>query len=311
MIDLIGDIHGHATELKKLLEKLGYDKQNGVYQHPERTALFVGDYIDRGPKIKETLETVKGMVDHGKAIALMGNHEYNALCFNREAPGGGHLRPHSIKNIIQHYNTLSEFHNNQEEYENYLEWFKTLPLFYEGENFRAVHACWDHDYINYLKAHLDNHRLNEDLLREAVKEDTELFQAIGDILKGKEIKLPEGYHFYDKDQAKRDEIRIRWWEDPSDMTYQSISVHPIPELPEQPIDLSKLSRTGYYNSHERPVFFGHYWLEKDPFLYKNNVCCLDYSVAKGGKLVAYSFDNEKAMEEGKLTYVDYQEKTTT
>lgn len=303
MIDLIGDIHGHAEELKNLLKKLGYTDQNGVYQHPERIALFVGDYIDRGPKIRETLEIVKGMVDHGKAIALMGNHEYNALCFNREAPEGGHLRPHSIKNIMQHYETLSQFQNNQEEYEYYLEWFKTLPLFYEGKNFRAVHACWDHDHINHLKAHLDNHCLNEELIKKAVKEDTELFQAIGDTLKGKEIKLPAGYHFHDKDGAKRDEIRVKWWEDPTAVTYEAISIHPIPELPEESIDVSKLSTTRYYTSQECPVFFGHYWLKGEPLPYKSNVCCLDYSVAKGGKLVAYSFDNETELAYGKLTYV--------
>ena len=55
MTDLIGDIHGHATKLEALLGKLGYSKKNGNYSHPERTVVFVGDYIDRGPQIKETL----------------------------------------------------------------------------------------------------------------------------------------------------------------------------------------------------------------------------------------------------------------
>jgi predicted MPP superfamily phosphohydrolase len=79
MIDLIGDIHGHADQLEALLQKLGYTKTNGAYAHPEATALFVGDYIDRGPKIRETLEIVKAMVESLNALALMGNHEYNAF----------------------------------------------------------------------------------------------------------------------------------------------------------------------------------------------------------------------------------------
>lgn len=56
--DIIGDIHGHADELIRLLDKLGYKKSNGYYRHPvtERKAIFVGDFIDRGPKIRETLE---------------------------------------------------------------------------------------------------------------------------------------------------------------------------------------------------------------------------------------------------------------
>lgn len=97
MIDLIGDIHGHADQLEALLQKLGYTKTNGAYAHPEHTVLFVGDYIDRGPKIRETLEIVKAMVDSGNAIALMGNHEYNARCFHFQETEGGHLRKHPYK----------------------------------------------------------------------------------------------------------------------------------------------------------------------------------------------------------------------
>ena len=75
MIDFIGDIHGHADVLEQLLTKLGYSKCNGAYSHPTRKVLFVGDYVDRGPKIRETLQIVRGMVESGNAIALMGNHE--------------------------------------------------------------------------------------------------------------------------------------------------------------------------------------------------------------------------------------------
>ncbi|WP_245574772.1 metallophosphoesterase [Gaetbulibacter saemankumensis] len=117
MIDLIGDIHGQADKLEELLLKLDYKKRDGVYSHTNRKVLFVGDYIDRGPKIRETLQIVKSMVDCGNAIALMGNHEYNALCFHFQETESGHLRKHLIKNIIQHYETQKQFQNRQEEYE--------------------------------------------------------------------------------------------------------------------------------------------------------------------------------------------------
>ena len=55
MIDFIGDIHGHADKLEKLLIKLGYTQVDGAYSHPDRKVLFVGDYIDRGPKIREKI----------------------------------------------------------------------------------------------------------------------------------------------------------------------------------------------------------------------------------------------------------------
>lgn len=137
MIDLIGDIHGHADKLEELLLKLGYVKSNGIYSHPDRKVLFVGDYIDRGPKIRETLHIVRSMVESDNAVALMGNHEYNALCFHFVETEGGHLRKHLIKNIVQHYRTLEQFKNRQSEYEEYLEWFKTLPLYYETDTFKA------------------------------------------------------------------------------------------------------------------------------------------------------------------------------
>ncbi len=303
MIDLIGDIHGHADELEELLLKLGYKKNNDTYSHPNRKVLFVGDYIDRGPKIRETLQIVRSMVESENAIALMGNHEYNALLFHFQDPEGGHLRKHSIKNIKQHYRTLEEFQNEQEEYEEYLEWFKTLPLYFETDTFKAVHACWDNNTIDYLKKTLVNDRLTDDLIYRSAKKGSELNEAIEQTLKGKEMKMPEGLSFPDKDNTTRTEIRIKWWEDPSKMTYRSISVEPLEVLPEHPIPLSGIRSADYYRDDDKKVFFGHYWLKGEPSFYKDNICCLDYSVAKGGKLVAYRLNEEVILDSRNLTYV--------
>ncbi len=303
MIDFIGDIHGYANELEALLQKLGYAKKSGAYAHPERKVVFVGDYIDRGPQIKETLEIVKAMVDTENAIALMGNHEYNALCFHYQETEGGHLRKHEIKNIIQHYETLKQFQNKQKEYESYLEWFKSLPLYYETDSFRAVHACWDNKNIQYLRDNLINDRLTDDLIYQSVKIGTPLNRAIDQTLKGKEMKMPSGNFFTDKDGTKREDIRIKWWENPAQMTYKSISIEPIDHLPEQAIVISELKSLDYYPKDDKKVFFGHYWLKGEPSLYKENICCLDYSVAKNGKLVAYRLDEENRLDNAKFVYV--------
>lgn len=303
MIDFIGDIHGHADKLEQLLLKLGYVNFKGAYSHPERKVIFVGDYIDRGPKIRETLQIVKAMVDSGNAIALMGNHEYNALCFHFQETDGGHLRKHIIKNIIQHYETLKQFQNKQKEYEEYLDWFKSLPLYYETDRFKAVHACWDNMNIDYLRKTLVKDRLTDDLIYQSVKKGTALNEAIEQTLKGKELKMPEGLFFTDKDGTKRTEIRIKWWEDPTIMTYKSISVEPINNLPEQKIELSELKSLDFYSSNDKKVFFGHYWLKGEPSLYKENICCLDYSVAKGGKLVAYRLNGETNLDDKNIMYV--------
>ncbi len=69
------------------MHKMNYKEVNGVWQHESRKVIFVGDYIDRGTDIRETLNIVRTMAENDKAIALMGNHEYNALAYDYELPG--------------------------------------------------------------------------------------------------------------------------------------------------------------------------------------------------------------------------------
>jgi hypothetical protein len=86
------------------------------------------------------------MVENGNPIALLGNHKYNALCFNAKKKNGGYLRKHSIANMLQHYETLKQFQNKQDEYDDYVEWFKTLPVFYETSSF-TVHPLRQHQTL--------------------------------------------------------------------------------------------------------------------------------------------------------------------
>lgn len=70
--DIVGDIHGCRSELDALLGKLGYVDGH----HPEgRTAVFVGDLVDRGPDSPGVLRRVMGMVASGDALCVPGNHE--------------------------------------------------------------------------------------------------------------------------------------------------------------------------------------------------------------------------------------------
>lgn len=301
MYDIIGDIHGHADELKALLNKLGYTESKGTYSCPGRKVIFVGDYIDRGPKIKETLQIVRSMVENDQAIALMGNHEYNALCFHYPDKSGGHLRKHSIKNIVQHYATLEAFKHEHRLYDDYLNWFLTLPLFFEQDNFRVVHACWDLQHIAYLQQTLDNNRLTRELIYEASQKGSTLYHAVEDTLKGKEINLPNGQKVPDKEGFLRNELRIKWWEDPTVHTYRTIAFPENPHLPEEIIDIEQLQTIHYYPPDEKKVFFGHYWLTGEPEMCRDNICCLDYSVAKGGKLMAGRINGE---EDGGRFFID-------
>lgn len=75
--DLIGDVHGCADELEEMLAALGYVRDEaGVFHHPaRRKAVFLGDLVDRGPRVPAVLRIVMGMVAARTAFAVPGNHD--------------------------------------------------------------------------------------------------------------------------------------------------------------------------------------------------------------------------------------------
>jgi diadenosine tetraphosphatase ApaH/serine/threonine PP2A family protein phosphatase len=81
--DLIGDVHGCRSELASLLDRLGWDGTT----HPEgRTAVFVGDLVDRGPDTPGVLRRVMAMAEAGTALCVAGNHEAKLVRALRGAP---------------------------------------------------------------------------------------------------------------------------------------------------------------------------------------------------------------------------------
>jgi len=289
-IDFIGDIHGHAIELALLLIKLGYDNNKGYFSHPDgRKVVFVGDFIDRGLQIRETLEIVKGMCDNGTATAVMGNHEYNAILFHTpNKKSGGYYRNHSYKEIHQHTETLKQFQHHTDEWKMYLKWFKDLPLFIETENYRVVHAYWNQKHIEYLK----NNPIvwDDDFLDKVTLENSEEYQIVEDLLKGKEHELTNGHHFYDADNVKREKCRVKWWHSSSGNVMNEEYLFNCPS------NLKGTEFTGDIENipNDKPIFFGHYWLKDDePKISNPNAICLDYSVAKNGTLIAYSLDKKE------------------
>ncbi|GGM10560.1 polynucleotide kinase-phosphatase [Dactylosporangium sucinum] len=78
--DIIGDVHGCLDELVELLRRLGYTVSSDDAVHPDgRTAVFVGDLVDRGPDSPGVLRLVMGMVAAGHALCVAGNHEAKLL----------------------------------------------------------------------------------------------------------------------------------------------------------------------------------------------------------------------------------------
>ncbi|MDI9404905.1 MAG: metallophosphoesterase [Limnohabitans sp.] len=168
-IDLVGDIHGAADRLRRLLSTLGYTKRDGRWTHPNNSRLvFLGDYADKGSNVAGGIELVRELCDHRIACAIAGNHDTNALAFclrrgskhfdaraaHRSATSSSPdehawIRQHKSKNIQQHCRTLQL---DASAYQSAIEWFATLPLWLEVPSLRAVHAAWIPRSIRKIRA---------------------------------------------------------------------------------------------------------------------------------------------------------------
>jgi hypothetical protein len=297
--DVIGDIHGHGDHLRRLLDLLGYREVDGVHRHPERRAVFLGDLIDRGPDQLEVLEIVRAMVEAGTAKIVMGNHEFNAIAYATPHPERGWCRRHTPKNFHQHEKFLRAvgWHFTPLHRE-WIDWFRTMPLWLDLDGLRIVHACWDQPSIDGLGSPY----LTDELIQQSEHEP--LGAAIERILKGPEIDL-EGVTFADKDGHERGRARFRWWDpdattlaEAADIPHDAKSVDGS-QLPHRVIDRSKYPGP----TSKTPVLFGHYWRSGEPVLDNELFACLDWSVAKGGRLVAYQWSGEPELDEDHLVSV--------
>lgn len=296
--DIIPDIHGQSAKLDSALAALGWRRGTAGWTHPDadRRIVFLGDFIDRGPDNRAVIKTVRELVDAGKARAIMGNHELNALHFHMMHPDDGQpLRAHSPKNIQQHQSFLDEFPLGDPQTRDILDWMRSLPLFLEEDGFRAVHACWSDPLIDRLKALTGNGVLREEHLVAASSRNApgEVYGLVEQITKGPEHQLPAGWRYTDKNGTERDHVRLQWWSATA-RTWRdiAISVPSVTDLPDE--DLPDTVATQTYPTTAQPVFFGHYWLSGDPVIQARNALCLDYSAGKDGPLVSYDLSDPTA-----------------
>lgn len=308
--DVIGDVHGSVAVLEGLLGTLGYrrDGAGGAWQHPDRTAVFVGDLVDRGPGQRRTIELVRAMVDVGSALVTLGNHEFNAIGYaTLRQDGTRHLRERNRKNFGQHQQFLHEYPVDSDEHAEVIDWFRSLPLWLELPGLRVVHACWSIDHIERLRSTHGGPNLptGAALERLFTKSDP-LYDAIEVVLKGPEVALPDHLHYQDKDGHLRKKARFEWWTAHEQPTLRTSAVfipgsldadgNPHPGFDDTPIDRSELSPY----EDPTPVVVGHYWLSGTLVTQSHNVVCVDYSAVKGGPLVAYRFDGEATLDPAKM-----------
>ena len=311
--DLIGDVHGCAKALERLLERLGYRSEAGVWRHPRRMALFLGDILDRGPRIREALEIVRLMCEAGSAQCLMGNHEFHALAWTTKAlPGSTQpfVREHNLRQFKMIEQTLKQFEAYPQDWQDTLAWCQSLPLLIDAGRFRLVHACWDKPLVEQFRAAYPDGVIDPDFVQQSSVAGTLARRASQRLLRGLSLPLPSGQALASSDGYVREWFRTRFWQaDQEPDTYGDVVFQP-DALPEQ-VALLRLSPSQkhelmLYGPDEPLLFVGHYWLSGVPAPLRPNLACLDYSAVKYGKLVAYRLDDEAQIDPRKFVWVDVE-----
>ncbi len=257
--DIVGDIHGHAEKLAALLRKLGYRHHLGAWRHPDRSAIFVGDFIDRGPGQLETMRIVREMLDTGAGQAVMGNHEFNAIAWYTPDPefDGQHLRRRIPKNRQQHQAFLAETENDLALHTELVGWFRESPPV-AGPSRPARGSC-----LLARRLHGGDRALSQAGAKTRSRASSSRpaagsmeFRTIEALTKGLELALAAGHEFYDKDGHRRDNVRVRWWDRAANTYRNAAIIDPTAReaLPDTPVPESALLR---YSSDT--AVFCHYW----------------------------------------------------
>lgn len=124
---VIGDIHGSYKELRAILQDISPNLK-------EDKIIFLGDYIDRGPdsyKVIKLLMDLQNRFGKENVVLLRGNHEQMAI---------ENINRGSYNSYNGFGTTFRDFARNGEDFKDYLEFFQSLPLYYEDEKFIYVHG---------------------------------------------------------------------------------------------------------------------------------------------------------------------------
>lgn len=269
-LTVIPDIHADAERLSRSLAAVA----------PSNQLAFLGDLIDAGqgvakPADRKVLSEVRSLVATGRAVAIMGNHELNAILFHRTDKQGEPLRSRGPKNASQHRSFCDAFGVATREALDWTEWFLELPLWLDLGGLRLVHACWSRSAIEIISARRPDARLTQEDLEEVGAKRTDFAQAVNLLLTGPEAELPAGVSFHDKGGHVRHHARVAWWRS-HQKTWRNASLSiPNPnELPDS--EIPALESFEFYPKDAPPVLVGHYKMNGEPVIDSPNAACLDY-----------------------------------
>jgi len=146
--------------------------------------------------------------------------------------------------------------------------------------------------------------MTTEFLARASRKGDPVFRAVERVMKGPEMKLPDGLTMTDKEGTQRPTARIRWFELPNGRTCGQYSLPVASDMALHHVAVPDTVRACPYPTDAPPVFVGHYWLpDKSPAPLAPNVACLDYSVAKDGMLAAYRYDGEQTLQASRFVTV--------
>jgi hypothetical protein len=304
MYDIIGDVHGHASLLKKLLLKMGYVKSNGSYAHHSRKAIFVGDFINRGSEIRKTIRIIHAMVEQGSAYAILGNHELNAIIYHLKDKQGFSLVKQPSKFFLSLFKTINEYSSNSIEWKEHLRWMRSLPLYLDFGEIRVVHACWSDEAVRVADSIYEEGKIKKKVFRKIHrKSESEISKSVWLLTKGVNFKMPGDLKILTNKGVSPRSIRMRWWDEPAGKTFGQLSFESKFKLPEYTIPRELLPKAYPYPENAPIVFVGHYCRGKGPHIVKHNVCCVDSCVAGTKTLLAYQWNGEKELVVNNLVQV--------
>jgi hypothetical protein len=301
-LDVVGDVHGEYDALKTLLSHLGYDDDG---RHPDgRSLVFLGDLCDRGHDSVGVLLLVKRLVDDGRAVCILGNHELNLLRGDAK-DGSGWFFDARVEADRRYLPFTRPTAGQREEI---MQFLRGLPLAMERDDLRVVHAAWQDEEIAVARHLTDEHA---HVVYDRFQSDVEAAMQ------------HDGRHqrYLDERRLGRERLEDGQQEIPF---LHAIAEYDVASQKGNPIRVltSGVERKGaepFFSSHkwrfvdrvswwdaytdDVPVIVGHYWrmaqpVERasvgkgDPDLFlgvdphawhgaRNNVFCVDYSV--GGR----------------------------
>jgi hypothetical protein len=217
-IDVIGDVHGEISALETLLHRLGYGESG--HHSQGRRLVFVGDLTDRGPDSHAVLDLVRGLVGRGRAQCVLGNHEFNILADRPKPENSWFLS--DAPPLLWAARSVAQKEADPMARQAILDFFAQLPLALEREDLRVVHACWDEEMIDVVRAETEvlpvYRQYRDRIAASAVRAgldavDSDLAHQNGNPVKlltsGPETRTQVPWELNGK---LRLEIRVPWWE---------------------------------------------------------------------------------------------------